>query len=41
MFDDKRYQEALLEILLRAEKEHARPTAVIQRQLKNAWGWVT
>ncbi|KAH8595534.1 hypothetical protein B0O99DRAFT_472793, partial [Bisporella sp. PMI_857] len=39
MFDDRKEQEALIEILLQTEKEHARPTAAIQKQLRDAWEW--
>lgn len=39
-FGDRISQEALLDILVRTEKDHGRPTAAIQKQMKEAWGWV-
>lgn len=39
-FEDRFDQEALLDILVRTERDHARPTAAVQKQLKEAWGWV-
>ncbi|KUJ06789.1 uncharacterized protein LY89DRAFT_726203 [Mollisia scopiformis] len=39
-FEDRFDQEALLDILVRTERDHARPTATVQKQLKEAWGWV-
>jgi len=34
-------QEALLTVLIQTEKDHARPTAAIQHQMKEAWGWIS
>ena len=39
LFDKREEQEKLLQVLLSTELEHARPTAAIQKQLKDAWGW--
>ncbi|KAG4441357.1 hypothetical protein IFR05_003171 [Cadophora sp. M221] len=36
-FDDGLEQEALLKLLIETEKDHARPTAAIQKQIKAAW----
>lgn len=38
--NEKIDQDALLDILVKTEKDHARPTAAVQRQLMKAWGWV-
>jgi hypothetical protein len=38
-FDDRLDQEALLDVLVKTEQDHARPTAAIQQQMKEAWGW--
>lgn len=32
-------QDALIEILRKTERDHARPTAAIQAQLQKDWGW--
>ncbi|KIN05899.1 hypothetical protein OIDMADRAFT_113285 [Oidiodendron maius Zn] len=40
-FTDRIDQEALLDVLVKTEKDHARPTAAIQLQMKESWGWVT
>ncbi|KAI0376916.1 hypothetical protein F5Y04DRAFT_195997 [Hypomontagnella monticulosa] len=32
-------QEALVDILVKTEADHSRPTAVIKQQLTKAWGW--
>lgn len=39
-FTERNEREALLNILLRTEKEHAWPTGIAQKELKEAWGWV-
>ena len=39
-FNDRGEQDALLDILVRTEKDHGRPTAAVQKQLKEAWGWL-
>lgn len=38
-FDDRREQEALLEILFEIEREHAWPTESVVSELRTAWGW--
>ncbi|RDW73068.1 hypothetical protein BP6252_06975 [Coleophoma cylindrospora] len=38
-FTDRIDQEALLDILARTEKDHARPTAALQQQMMTSWGW--
>ncbi|KAK0119490.1 hypothetical protein ONS95_010938 [Cadophora gregata] len=38
-FRDRLEQEALLELLIETQKDHARPTAAIQMQMKSNWGW--
>lgn len=38
-FHERRDQEAMVEILIQTENDHARPTTKIQNQLKIAWGW--
>lgn len=40
-FEDRMDQEALLNVLIQTEKDHARPTAAIQLQMKKAWGWIS
>ena len=40
-FTDRIDQEALLDVLVKTEKDHARPTAAIQLQMKESWGWAT
>jgi hypothetical protein len=32
-------QEALMDILVRTEKEHARPTKAVRQQMRESWGW--
>lgn len=39
-FEDKLSQEALLDILVRTQKDHGRPTVAVQKQMKEAWGWI-
>ncbi|KAI0109325.1 hypothetical protein F4776DRAFT_657291 [Hypoxylon sp. NC0597] len=39
-FSERSDQEALIDILKKTEADHARPTAAIQQQLMNAWGWI-
>ncbi len=38
-FTERIDQEALLDILVRTERDHGRPTAAVQKQMKEAWGW--
>jgi hypothetical protein len=38
-FTDHLEQEALLEVLLKLQDEHAYPTLSTREQLKEAWGW--
>ncbi|OWP06500.1 hypothetical protein B2J93_9273 [Marssonina coronariae] len=38
-FDDRIDQESIIEVLVETERCHARPTAAIQKQMKDAWGW--
>jgi hypothetical protein len=40
-FEGKVDQDALLDILVRTERDHARPTAAVQKQMKESWGWMT
>lgn len=40
-FEDRMDQEALLNVLIETEKNHARPTAAIQLQMKKVWGWIS
>jgi hypothetical protein len=40
-FDDRQDQEALLDVLVQTENDHARPTAAIQKQMKESWGWIS
>ena len=40
-FTDRIDQEALLDVLVKTERDHARPTAAIQLQMKESWGWAT
>ncbi|PVH69507.1 hypothetical protein DL98DRAFT_171269 [Cadophora sp. DSE1049] len=40
-FKDRLEQEALLQLLIETQKDHARPTAAIQMQMKANWGWPT
>jgi hypothetical protein len=37
---DRIDQEALLDVLVKTEKDHARPTSAVQQQLIKMWGWV-
>jgi hypothetical protein len=36
---DRIDQEALMNILERTEKDHARPTKAVRRQMRESWGW--
>lgn len=36
-FHDRPDQEACLDILKRTEKDHARPTEAVQRQMMKSW----
>ena len=38
-FTERVEQEALLEILVKLEEDHAWPTFTTQDNLKDAWGW--
>ena len=38
-FTDRRVQEALLDILVRTDRDFAWPTQPAQKSLKEAWGW--
>lgn len=38
-FTSRTDQEALLKVLMKTEREHARPTALVQEQMKRSWGW--
>ena len=38
-FSDRTEQEALLNVLVITEQDHAWPTAAAQSHLKRAWGW--
>ncbi|KAH8880564.1 hypothetical protein GQ53DRAFT_669561 [Thozetella sp. PMI_491] len=38
-FQDRRDQTAMLEILRKAQKDHARPTEKVRRKLLRVWGW--
>ncbi len=38
-FDIRTDQEALLDVLVRTENDHARRTTAVQSQMKEAWGW--
>ncbi|KAL1906886.1 hypothetical protein Sste5344_007330 [Sporothrix stenoceras] len=38
-FHEREDQKALLDMLRRTEKDHARPTEAVQRQLMRSWGW--
>ena len=39
-FEDKADQEALLDVLVKTESDHARRTGAVQKQMKEAWGWI-
>lgn len=39
-FTSRSDQEALLDVLVRTERDHARPTATVQDQMKRSWGWI-
>ncbi|KAH8817319.1 hypothetical protein F5884DRAFT_853740 [Xylogone sp. PMI_703] len=39
-FEDRIDQEALLDILVKTEGDHARPTAAVQQQMMKLWGWI-
>ncbi len=38
-FKERLEQEALLQLLIETQRDHARPTAAIQSQMKANWGW--
>lgn len=38
-FTERRDQEAMVDMLIQTENDHARPTTKIQNRLKKAWGW--
>ncbi|PBP23553.1 ARCA-like protein [Diplocarpon rosae] len=38
-FDERIDQESIIEVLVETERCHARPTATIQKQMKDVWGW--
>ncbi|CAC9891671.1 unnamed protein product [Aureobasidium pullulans] len=38
-FTERREQEGLYEILIKAQKEYAWPTQSVQEHLKEVWGW--
>ncbi|KAL3423508.1 arca-like protein [Phlyctema vagabunda] len=40
-FTERIDQEALLDVLANTEKDHARPTAVLQQQMMKSWGWIS
>lgn len=40
-FDIRSDQEALLDVLVRTENDHARRTTAVQNQMKEAWGWIS
>lgn len=40
-FDVRADQEALLDVLEKTEKDHARRTTAVQNQMKEAWGWMS
>jgi hypothetical protein len=37
---DRIDQNALLDLLVRTEEDHARPTAAVQEEMMKAWGWI-
>lgn len=39
-FLERADQEALLDVLVKTEQDHARPTALVQEQMKRSWGWM-
>ncbi|KAI7915514.1 hypothetical protein M0657_008450 [Pyricularia oryzae] len=39
-FENRKDQDALLEILTRTSRDHARPTESVQKQMMESWGWV-
>ncbi|TLD17667.1 uncharacterized protein PgNI_01502 [Pyricularia grisea] len=39
-FDNRKDQDALLEILTRTSRDHARPTESVQKQMMESWGWI-
>ncbi|KAK3325046.1 hypothetical protein B0H66DRAFT_472452 [Apodospora peruviana] len=41
VFSDHRDREAMLDILKRTEREHARPTETVQNSLKQVWRWTS
>ncbi|KFA66192.1 hypothetical protein S40285_08792 [Stachybotrys chlorohalonatus IBT 40285] len=38
-FQDRRDQDALLQVLRITERDHARPTRAVRAQLRQCWGW--
>ncbi|KAK2602854.1 hypothetical protein N8I77_009359 [Diaporthe amygdali] len=38
-FQDRRDQEACMDLLKRTEKDHARPTEAVQQQMMKSWDW--
>ena len=40
-FDLRADQEALLDVLVRTENDHARRTTAVQNQMREAWGWMS
>ncbi|KAK3937455.1 hypothetical protein QBC46DRAFT_392691 [Diplogelasinospora grovesii] len=39
-FPERRDQEAMIDILKKTEKDHARPTEAVQEQMMGCWGWM-
>lgn len=39
-FEQRADQEAMLDVLKKTERNHARPTKAIQQQLMRVWGWM-
>jgi hypothetical protein len=39
-FESKADQQAFLDLLSLTEREHARPTESVQRQMMKSWGWM-
>jgi hypothetical protein len=40
-FNVRADQEALLDVLVKTEHDHARRTTAVQNQMKEAWGWMS
>ena len=38
-FTERVEQDALLDILVQTDREHAWPTTAAQKQLRESWGW--